>query len=64
MGKFSAFLNNFDVSNLIKIYVQDDNVIFEGRIGEVPQTIMNMASVIKGTATFKNEHLVIKVKNG
>ena len=64
MGKFSAFSNNFDVSNLIKIYDQDDNVIFEGRIGEVPQTIMNMASVIKGTATFKNEHLVIKVKNG
>ena len=64
MGKFSAFLNNFDVSNLIKSYDQDDNVIFEGRIGEVPQTIMNMASVIKGTATFKNEHLVIKVKNG
>lgn len=64
MGKFSAFLNNFDVSNLIKIYDQDDNIIFEGRIGEVPQTIMNMASVIKGTATFKNEHLVIKVKNG
>lgn len=64
MGKFSAFLNNFDVSNLIKIYDQDDNVIFEGRIGEVPQTIMNMASVIKRTATFKNEHLVIKVKNG
>lgn len=64
MGKFSAFLNNFDVSNLIKIYDQDDNVIFEGRIGEVPQTIMNMASGIKGTATFKNEHLVIKVKNG
>lgn len=62
MGKFSAFLNNFDVSNLIKIYDQDDNVIFEGRIGEVPQTIMNTASVIKGTATFKNEHLVIKVK--
>lgn len=62
MGKLSAFLNNFDVSNLIKIYDQDDNVIFEGRIGEVPQTIMNMAAVIKGTATFKNEHLVIKVK--
>lgn len=63
MGKISAFLNNFDVSNLTKIYDQNDNVIFEGRIGEVPRKIMNMASIIKGTATFKNEHL-IKVKNG
>lgn len=62
-GKISAFLYNFDVSNLTKIYDQNDNVIFEGRIGEVPRKIMNMASIIKGTATFKNEHL-IKVKNG
>lgn len=61
-GKLSVFLNNFNVGNLIKIYDQNDNVIFEGRIGEVPQKIMNMASVIKGTATFKNEHMVIKVK--
>lgn len=34
-GKLSVFLNNFNVSNLIKIYDQNDNVIFEGRIGEV-----------------------------
>lgn len=62
MSKLFTFLENFNVSNLIKIYDEDDNLIFEGEIGDVPQKISNMMSVIQGTAMWRSSYLEVKVK--
>ncbi len=61
MSKLFTFLENFDVSNLIKIY-EDGNLIYEGQMGDVPQRITNMMSVVRGTAKWKGEYLEVAVK--
>lgn len=61
MSKLFTFLENFDVDNLIKIY-EDGNLIFEGKMGDVPQRITNMMSVVRGTARWKGEYLEVTVK--
>ena len=61
MGKLFTFLENFDVENPIKIY-EDENLIFDGKMGDVPQRITNMMSIIKGTAKWKGEYLEVMVK--
>ena len=62
MSKLFTFLENFDISNRIKIYDENDNLLFEGEMGDVPQKITNMMSVIRGTAIWKGDHLTVKVK--
>lgn len=61
MSKLFTFLENFDVDNLIKIY-EDGKLIFEGQMGDVPQRITNMMSVVRGTAKWKGEYLEVTVK--
>lgn len=61
MSKLFTFLENFDVDNLIKIY-EDGNLIFDGKMGDVPQRITNMMSVIRGTAKWKGGYLEVSVK--
>ncbi len=61
MSKLFTFLENFDVDNLIRIY-EDGNLIFEGQMGDVPQRITNMMSVIRGTAKWKGNYLEVLVK--
>ena len=61
MSKLFTFLENFDVDNLIKIY-EDENLIFDGKMGDVPQRITNMMSVIRGTAKWKGGYLEVSVK--
>lgn len=61
MSKLFTFLENFDVDNLIKIY-EDGKLIFEGKMGDVPQRITNMTSVIRGTAKWKDGYLEVSVK--
>ena len=61
MSKLFTFLENFDVDNLIKIY-EDGNLIFDGKMGDVPQRITNMMSVIRGTAKWKGDSLEVSVK--
>ena len=61
MSKLFTFLENFDVDNLIKIY-EDGNLIFDGKMGDVPQRITNMMSVIRGTAKWKGDYLEVSVK--
>ena len=61
MSKLFTFLENFDVDNLIKIY-EDENLIFDGKMGDVPQRITNMMSVIRGTAKWKGDYLEVSVK--
>ncbi len=61
MSKLFTFLENFDVNNLIKIYENGD-LIYQGKMGDVPQRITNMMSVIRGTAKWKGEYLEVSVK--
>lgn len=61
MSKLFTFLENFDVDNLIKIY-EDGKLIFEGQMGDVPQRITNMMSVVRGTAKWKGEYLEVTVE--
>lgn len=61
VSKLFTFLENFDVDNLIKIY-EDENLIFEGKMGDVPQRITNMTSVVRGTAKWKGDYLYVSVK--
>ena len=61
MSKLFTFLENFDVDNLIKIY-EDGNLIFDGKMGDVPQRITNMMSVVIGTAKWKGDYLEVSVK--
>ena len=62
MNTLFAFLENFNVSNLIKIYGESGNLIFDGQMGDVPQKITNMTSAIRGTAIWKDGYLKVKVK--
>ena len=61
MSKLFTFLENFDVDNLIKIS-EDGKLIFERKMGDVPQRITNMTSVIRGTAKWKGDYLEVSVK--
>ena len=62
MNTLFAFLENFNVSNLIKIYDESGNLIFNGQMGDVPQKITNMTSVIRGTAIWEDGYLKVNVK--
>lgn len=61
MSKLFTFLENFDTENLIIIFDKDGNELFNGKMGDVPQRITNMMSVIRGTAIWKSDHLEVKV---
>lgn len=62
VSKLFTFLENFDINNNVKIYDESDNLLFDGKIGDVPQRISNMMSVIRGTVVNKGNYLTIKVK--
>ena len=62
MSQLFTFLENFDIENFIKIY-EDGNLIFAGKIGDVPQRNTNGMSVIRGTAKWKDYYLEVTVKS-
>ena len=62
MSKLFTFLENFDMENNIKIFDESKNLLFEGKIGDVPQRISNMMSVIRGTVINQGTYLSINVK--
>lgn len=62
MSKLFTFLENFDTENYIKIYEESGELIFDGKMGDVPQRISNMMSVIRGTVVNKGDYLIVKVK--
>ena len=62
MSKLFTFLENFDVENSIKIYDESGILLFDGKIGDVPQRIANMMSVIRGTVVNEGRFLSIQVK--
>ena len=63
MYELFFFLENFDTENKIKIYDESDNLLFDGKIGDVPQRISNMMSVVRGTVVNHGTFLTAKVKN-
>lgn len=62
MSKLFTFLENFDTENNIKIYDESGELLYEGKMGDVPQRISNMMSVIRGTVVNKGSYLTVKVK--
>ena len=58
-----TFLECFDIENFIKIFDESGALIYDGKVGDVPQRITNMKSVVSGTVVNKGTHLVVKVKN-
>lgn len=62
MSKLFTFLENFDVDNSIRIYNESGVLLFEGKVGDVPQRISNMMSVIRGTVVNHGDFLAVKVK--
>ena len=62
MSKLFTFLENFDTENNIKIYDESDELLYEGKMGDVPQRISNMMSVIRGTVVNNGSYLTVKVK--
>ena len=61
MSKLFTFLENFHVDNLIKIY-ENGELIYKGKMVDVPQRITNMTSVVRGTAKWNGEYLEVAVK--
>jgi len=62
MSKLFTFLENFDTENNIKIYDESNNILFEGKIGDVPQRITNMMNVVRGTVVNHGKYLTLNVK--
>ena len=62
MSKLFTFLENFDVENAVKIYDENDKLIFDGKVGDVPQRISNMMSVIRGTVMNEGAFIRIMVR--
>ncbi len=62
MSTLFTFLENFDTENNIKIYDESGELLYEGKMGDVPQRISNMMSVIRGTVVNKGSYLTVKVK--
>jgi hypothetical protein len=62
MSKLFTFLENFDTENNIKIYDESGELLYEGKMGDVPQRISNMMSVIRGTVVNNGSYLTVKVK--
>ena len=62
MSKLFTFLENFDTENYIKIYDESGSLLFDGKIGDVPQRVSNMMTVIRGTVVNSGGYLTIRVK--
>ena len=61
MSNLFTFLENFDVNTPVEIY-ENGVAIFSGVVGDVPQRISNMTSVVRGTTKFVNACMIIDVK--
>ncbi len=64
MSKLFTFLENFDTENDIKIYDESGLLLFDGKMGDVPQRISNMTNVIRGTVVNGGGYLMVKVMKG
>ena len=62
MSTLFTFFVIFDTENNIKIYDESGELLYEGKMGDVPQRISNMMSVIRGTVVNKGSYLTVKVK--
>ena len=61
MSKLFTFLENFDITNKVRI-IEGETLLFEGEMGDVPQKISNMMSVVRGTVIDQDGVIIIRVK--
>lgn len=62
MEHLFSFLENFDPDTMIMIHDESGDLMFDGKIGDVPQRVTNMSKVIKGSAINGGTHLIVKIK--
>lgn len=65
MGRLSTFLESFNNDVKIRIYDQNNILLFEGLIGDVPHRIEDQANIILGSANIMENivTVIIKAKN-
>ena len=61
MSELFTFLENFKTDSKIKIYDETGSLLFDGKIGDVPQKISNKMSVIKETVEIMGSCIYVKV---
>lgn len=62
MIKLFNFLENIGIDNNIKILDESDNVLFDGKVGDVPLRVTHSRCVIKETVINHGEYLTVKVE--
>lgn len=62
MNDLFSFLEKFGVDNNIVIYDETDAILYDGKLGDVPQRVMNMARVIDGSANVEGDHLSVSIQ--
>ena len=62
MSKLFTFLENLHVDNEIKIYNESEDLVFEGKVGGVPQRISNKSSVILGSVVNNGSFIKLTIK--
>ena len=63
MSKLFSFLENFNTEKGIKIY--DDvngELLYSGKMGDVPQRISNMMSVVRGKTDIVDSVVIVRVR--
>ena len=63
MSKLFTFLENFNTEKGIKIY--DDvngELLYSGKMGDVPQRITNMMSVVRGKTDIVDSVVIVRVR--
>ncbi len=62
MNDLFSFLEKFGVDNNIVIHDETDAILYDGKLGDVPQRVMNMARVIDGSANVEGDHLSVSIQ--
>ena len=62
MGRLSTFLESFHNDVKIKIYDQNNTLLFEGVIGDVPHRIEDQSNIILGSANIIGDMVTVIIK--
>lgn len=61
MSKIEAFLANFNERELVGIY-KDNELLYEGVIEEVINCLAKDYTIVPGSVTLNDKHMIIRVK--
>lgn len=62
MGRLSTFLESFNNEVKIKIFDQNNALLFDGVIGDVPRRIEDQANIILGSAEISGDIVTVIIK--